>query len=408
MSDYVTSFDNFAVPDEYHGAIYAPDITFERRSNSHTMRKIAMHTVREYSVKITRPQYTGSENGVYVTEMDEYLGSKAFHHGYNNLPATIALHKNELYEQFIFDIEENCVEKSMTYDKFSNMNKTKYKVPVIGVLVGITHPPSYASQRVTFDDEKEELQKFIMIRGKIYPIWKYFRENGLEYSEIHLPENYFSKKSLCEDGETSYCPQKTSFSKDMMTYSFHHDMKISSIILRPELMKFKQVSSDNRMSRYDRANPAILRKKKYHINVLENEPGFLSKFELHYRSEQTNGQWVKHGIYNGNVSSIDFSKISFDEITAKEIRIIPLSFHKSYEHIRMTFIGKCNMRPKSEELFVTYEVSIPRDGKYMKYSSTNCDSNVTTAGNRDWKQWKMHNKKRELLNEIRERIAYDS
>jgi hypothetical protein len=408
MSNYITSFDNFCVPDEYLGAIYAPDITFERRSNSHTMRKCNMHTMREYSVEITRPQYTGSENGVYVTEMDEHLDSKAFNHGYNNLPVTIALHKNELYEQFIFDIEENCVEKSTTYDKFSNMNKTKYKVPVIGVLVGITHQSSYAPQNIAFDDEKEELQKFIMIRGKIYPIGKYFRENGLEYSEIHLPENYFSKKSVCEDGETSYYPQKTSFLKDILTYSFHHDMKISSVVIRPELMKFKQVSSDNRMSRYDRANPSILRKKKYHINVLENDPGFMSKFELSYRSEQTNGQWVKHGIFNGNVSNIDFTKISFDEITAKEIRIVPLSFHKSYEHIQVTFIGKCKVQSKSEELFVTYEVSIPRDGKYMKYSSKNCDSNVNNTENRDWKQWKVKDKKRELLNEIRERIAYDS
>ena len=404
MTDFIT-FDNSNI-----STIYAPEFTLRRRPNSHTMRKIAAHSSQEYEVEIIRPECS---EGAYVSEMDEYLSYKDHRHIYKPHSST-SLHKKEMYEQFLFEIEEKCVEKTNTYDKRTNMNKTKYKVPVIGVLVD----PSRASQRKTFHEVEKvqkvlqkDLQKFIMIRGKMYEINKFYRENGLEYSEFKLSENYFSN-TLCEDGETSYFPQKTSFMKDFLTYSFHHDMKVSSIIIRPELMKFKQVSSDNHMSRYDRANPAVLRKKHFHINVLENDPGFITKFQLLYRSEQTNGQWVKHGIFNGNVSNIDFTKISFDEITAKEIRIVPFSFHKSCEHIRLTFIGKCKLQPKSEELFVTYEVSIPRDGKYLKYASKVCDSNVHhdyfTVEMREWKKEMMQNKKRYERQELHEKMLYDA
>ena len=402
MTEFITTFDNFENYGDNYGDVYAPDFTLKRRPNSHTMRKIAQHSSQEYAVGVIRP---GCSEGVYVTEMDEYLD-------YNH-SSTIVLHKKDKFDSFIFEIEENCVEKTQTFDKRTNMNKTKYKVPVIGVLVDTSRPLQHKTFRGGngVDAVQKDLEKFIMIRGKLYQINNYFRENGLEYSELQLPQNYFSN-TLCEDGETSYCPQKTSFSKDILTYSFHHDMKISSIILRPELMKFKKISSDNRMSRYDRANPAILRKKQYNINVLENDPGILHKFELSYRSEQTNGQWVKYGVFNGNVSNIDFTKISFDEIWAKEIRIVPLSFHKSCECVRLTFIGKCKAQPKSDELFVTYEVCVPRDGKYLKYDSKNCDSNVNhgyfSSESREWQKEMLQKKKRYDQQELRQKVFYEA
>jgi hypothetical protein len=403
MTEFITTFDNIDIAnvEDY----YNPDFTLQRRPNSHTMRKPTHHYSQyEHVVDITRPE---CPEGIYVTDMDECLSDKIFRYNYSNSSKQVVLHKKDLYERFVFEIEEKCVEKTISYDKLTCMNKTKYKVPAIGVLVGFTENSPYkVNQKAA--DLNEMIQKFIMIRGKMYPVGKYFRENGLEYSELDLPVNYFSTQSLCEDGETRYCPTKTDISKEVLTYSFHHDMKISSIILQPGLMKFKRVSSDNRISRYDRMNPLLLRKKNHHINVLENDPGFISKFEMFYRSDLTNGQWVKHGIFNGNVTVTDFTKISFDEIVAKEIRIIPLCFHKSCENIRVTFIGKCKVQPKSDEIFVTYEVSVPRDGKYMKYSTKVCDSNVNTAEARDWKKYMMQHKKREERHQMRERIVYDA
>lgn len=418
MTQFINSFnnidniDNIDNPFDNSGfGLYEPSWTDLRKPESHTMRKTVVHVPHEYTVEITRPECS---DGIPVTEMDQYLNDRAFHRYTYGGPIMIALHKKDLYERFIFEIEENCVEKTTVYDKQNNVNKTKYKVPAHGLLVDhIETPRSDISQQKV--ETVEDIQKFIMIRGKMYPVYNYFREVGLEYGKIQLPKNYFSTQSLCEDDETGYCVNKTSFSKDVITYSFHHDMKISSIVLQPELMKFKQVAGDGKFSRYDRQNPLVLRKQKHYINVLENDPGYLSKFELSYRSELTNGQWVKHGIFNGNVSITDFTKISFDEIQAKEIRITPLSFHKSFEHIRITFIGKCEVKPKSEQIFVTYAVSVPRDGKYMKKYTKSCDSNAYRSFDSEFREWtkfsqlkKQRNKKRELNYEMRQKGDYDA
>jgi hypothetical protein len=430
MTDFITLFTNFdkfvngvaadngvddGVGDDVGDDVtiaYEPDFTLQPRPNSHTMRKCCQHfSPQEYIVKITRPVCTDHSSGVYVTDMDNHLSDKTLQKKtYGSGITVFSLHKKELYDHFIFEIEENCVEKTITYDMQTNMNKTKYKVPVIGMLVYPTsQKPAYNFYEVSHA-ETEDVQKFIMIRKKMYPIGQYFIEKGLEYIKLQLPVNYFSN-TLCEDGEVSYCPRKTNYAKNSMTYSFHHDMKISSIIIRPELMKFKQVSSDNRMSRYDRANPAILRKKNYHINVLDNDPAILYKFELSYRSEQTDGRWVKHGDFNGNNSNIDFTKISFDEIMANEIRIIPYSFYKSFEHIRITFIGKCKVQPKSDELFVTYEVSIPRNGKYVGFRTKISDvhsMNPFSSEEREWNKFAKQEKKRQSYHVIRDSIIYDS
>ena len=411
MTDFITSFSfvNVNNVDNVDNAvnsdiatIYDPEFTVKRKSNSHTMRKCFSRAPREYIVGITRPKCT---DGIPVTEMDEYLSERAFDQ-YTYRPTVIPLQKKDLYERFIFDIEECCVEKTTTYDKEHSMNKTKYKVPAIGLLVD--HDSEHSFSEPHNVDKMDDIQKFIMICGKMYPIYKYFRECGLDYGEIELPEKYFSNLSLCDVDETSYTVSKVDASKDKLTYSFHHDMKISSLVLRPELMKFKKVTADNSASRYDRRNPLLLQKQKYYINVLENDPGFLGKFEMFYRSDSTNGQWVKHGIYNGNVSISDSTKISFDEIVAKEIRIVPLSFHKSVEHIRINFIGKCPVKPKSDEIFVTYEVSIPRDGKYLNFSSKLSESSVKYKEYREWKKDMMENKKRDARRDLHQKMNYDA
>lgn len=383
--------------------LYNPDFTVQRKPNSHTMRKCMPREPCEYIVKIDRPM---CDDGIPVTEMDEYLDNRAFIQSQYH-PTEISLHKKGKYDQFIYAIEECCVEKTMTYDKQTNSNKTKYKVPAIGVLVDYETPRFY-SKTYDVSETDKKTQKFIIVRGKLYSVNKYYREVGLDYSEIHLSENYFHTNVPHADDETVYATSKVNFSKGNLTYSFHHDMKISSILVRPELMKFKKVHSDNSASRYDRKNPDILRKQMHYINVLDNDPGFLSKFEMFYRSDNTNGQWVKHGVYNGNVSIADSTKISFDEIMAKEIRIVPLSFHKSYEHTRVNFIGKCKVKPKSEDIFVTYEVSTPRDGKYMNASSKISDCNVKYTESRDWKKFMMENKMRYDRKELFRRVnMYD-
>ncbi len=382
--------------------LYCPDFVLQRKAPTHTMRRHNRATPTEYFVNVSRPK---CDDGIPVTEMDEYFSDKDVFvpQGYSDYKIMIPLGKKEMYDHFIFYIEELCSSKTITFDKSSNMTKTAYKVPIIGYMKNECDRQPYHSSYNFMNYPNPHKDKFLMIRGKMYSLDKYYREVGLEFTEVNIPENYFSDFRL-DAGEHSYLAQKTSCSKDTLTFTFHHDVKISSLHIRPEKMTFKNVHGDSTHSRYDRLNTSLMRKQKYCIKVLENEPGFISKFELQYRSELTNGQWVKHGIYNGNVGIADSAKISFDEIQVKEIRIVPLSFHKSFDNIQIKFIGKGDMKLKSEEIFVTYEVSMPRDGKYLKYSSKVAEKHSFNRFDDDYYSFKIGRKKRDMQDMIKDAI----
>ncbi len=404
MTDYIASFDNSDV--EYDIAdIYCPDVVLQRKAPTHTLRHHARYYYNpqtEYVVNVTRPK---CDDGIPVTEMDEHFSDKSVftHPGYYGTKGTeseVSLGKKDLYDKFVFYVEELSSSKTVTYDKSSNMVKTAYKVPIIGFVKNETSPRYLHQSYAPSTDVHEE--KFISIRHKLYSLDKYYREVGLEYGELNIPKDYFEPVKP-DVGEHHYPPHKTSYRKEHLTFSFHHDVTISSLQMKPEKMSFKHVHGDNVHSRYERQNTSLMRKQKYHIKVLENEPGFISKFELQYRSELTNGQWVKHGIYNGNVSIADCVKISFDEIQVKEVRIIPISFHKSFDGVQINFVGKSFAKPTSDEVFVTYEVCTPRDGKYLtrssKVSEKNYGSNTDKKFMKNWIQWKKNRATQDMIQE---------
>jgi hypothetical protein len=405
MTDFITSFSNSDVEydlDEMHN-IYCPDVVLQRKAPTHTLRHKGTRFLtppHEYVVNVTRPK---CDDGIPVTEMDEYFTDKdiwvpSYYHGYKN---NIPLGKKEMHDKFVFYVEELCSSKTVTFDKYSNMIKTAYKVPIIGFLEK-SEPLYHYTQPLPREDVLE--QKFISIRHKLYSLDKYYREIGLEYGELNIPKDYFEHVKP-DSGEHCYTPHKTSYQKEHLTFSFHHDVMISSLVLKPEKMSFKYVHGDNTHSHYERKNTSLLLKQKYFIKVLENEPGFISKFELQYRSELTHSQWVKHSIYNGNVSIADSVKISFDEIQVKEIRIVPISFHKSFDGVQISFIGKSQIKPASDEVFVTYEVCTPRDGKYLTYSSKVSEKNNGMKSEiKNWWKFGQYQKKRDKRDLIKDSI----
>ncbi len=379
--------------------IYAPDFVFQRKASTHTLRKRNYATPTEYMVNITRPL---CDIGIPVTEMDDYVNDKSIFipQSYNEFNNKISLGKKKMYEDFIFYIEEFCISKTEKYDIQNNMNKTIYKVPIIGYIKNESDR-NYNYQTSMFK-EKIQDEKFIMINHKMYSINKYYRAFGLNYTEVNIPENYFTNTKP-DIGEHYYTSDKMSCLKDNITYSFHHEIKISSLIIKPENMSFKNVHGDNTYSQYERRNTSLMRKKKYFIKVLENDPGFITKFELQYRSDLTNGQWIKHGIYNGNVSIADSVKICFEEIQVKEIKIVPISFHKSFEKVQIKFIGKADVKISTDDIFVTYEISIPRDGKYLKYSSKVLEKKINYGDN--LKIWRYGKKNRYNNNLIKDYVT---
>jgi hypothetical protein len=397
--------------DHVDPTLYCPCVEAHRKTDSHTMRKRGGTAPSEHVVKISRPK---CEDGVPITEMDKYFNDryvfikKASYRLRDQFDASLG--KNGLFDNFTYNIEELCDSKTITFNKDSMMIVTAYKVPIIGYMslessdyYSRVSRASPATPATRADSDTTHDEKYIMIHGKLYSPNKYYREVGLEFCELVVPRDYFSPKFNVGPDEHAYVPHKTSSTKEFITFSFHHDVTISSIVVKPEMMTFKKIHSDNSFTRYDRQNTDLLRKQKYAINVLENEPGFVSKFVLTYRSELTDGKWVKHGIYNGNVSIVDSVKISFDEIQVKEIRITPISFHKSFEKIRLSFVGKAMGQPKSDELFVTYEMSTPRDGHYQKYSSKVSDKTYTPYKEfRDYKEYLYENNKRFNKFNIRE------
>jgi hypothetical protein len=383
---------------------YCPDTILQRKAPTHTLRRKGSRVVNplhEFVVNVIRPT---CEDGVPVTEMDEYFSDKdMFKERCIGFKSNIPLGKKDMYDKFIFYVEELYSSKTVTYDKQSNMIQTFYKVPIIGFLES---KPKYHYNQSLHHNVREDVreEKFISIGHKLYSLDKYYREIGSEYGELNVPKDYFETVKL-NCGEHYYPPHKTSYGKETITFSFHHDIAISSLIIKPEKMSFKRVHGDNTHSRYERLNTSLLRKQKYHIKVLENEPGFISKFELQYRSELTNGQWVKSGVYNGNVGIADCVQISFDEIQVKEIRIIPITFHKSFEKIQISFIGKGQVKPTSDEVFVTYEICTPRDGKYITYSSKVIEKNYGHHSEmNEWKKLAQCQKKRDKCDAIRDSI----
>jgi hypothetical protein len=111
------------------------------------------------------------------------------------------------------------------------------------------------------------------------------------------------------------------------------------------------------------------RRNASHIRVLVNDPNYIQKFELYYRSSNTDGQWVKHGIFDGNTSIYDSTKIKFDEIVAKEIRIIPIVHTGSFEKVSVTSLMHIKKRcDEPEDDSITYTIYLPHDKFRHTYS----------------------------------------
>jgi len=98
------------------------------------------------------------------------------------------------------------------------------------------------------------------------------------------------------------------------------------------------------------------------ICCIVNEPGYLTKFELHYRSTQSNGQWIKLGLFDGNSNYHESIKVVLDEpVIAKELRLIPVSYEKSFDKVVvMPFTTIVPDETSAIDATVKYMIDIPR------------------------------------------------
>ena len=265
--------------------------------------------------------------------------------------STESLDKRELFNNFIEACEEFASEKNVTYNHKTGLDKYEYIVPIVDHLnlskipfqENIYEPVSCPKKNVAKIKKPNQSKKNKKRSWKYYEMKKqsdidayYVIIDGNRYNSDYIykrmatgyvPITMHPNKKIEKDDDEGLLRSKTSTSKTSVTITFHKDSRVNGVILNPEPMKFENVY-DNRI-RGERRNYSYIR-------VLENDPNYIQKFELYYRSSNTDGQWIKYGIFDGNSSIFDSTKIKFDEIVAKELRLIPITHTGSFEKVTVS------------------------------------------------------------------------
>lgn len=348
---------------------YLQGHTFRHRYNRYTNYKRGMLECSRPLMNNELIPITEVDSLLSVRDIYTLLKPKYFFRG-----VSFTLEKHELFNDFIEACEEFATEKKVTYDVKTGLDKYEYEVPVVDFLnpykiphgkdiydpipcpkKGIVKPKQQQSKKNKKRSWKYyEMKKqakaeshYVVIDGNRYNSDFIYKRSANGFIPITIHPD---QKIEYDDGE-SILRSKTSTSKTSVTITFPKDSKINSIILKPEPMKFEYIY-DTRV-RGGRRNAS-------HIRVLENDPNYIQKFELYYRSSNTDGQWIKYGIFDGNTSIFDSTKIKFDEIVAKEIRLIPLVHTGSFEKVTVTTLTHIEKRyDEAEDDMVIYTIYLP-------------------------------------------------
>jgi len=313
---------------------------------------------------IVRPP---SEKGIPVTSIDDQLDSQVIktshtRRGWGRDDIQTCLSKHEMFSDIIKMLEAMSSSKKERIDAYNNTIMTTYTVPIVGYnkLPSHVHHVSQRSHTQSVTDQPRV--RYVEIDGHTYSNDRTYRYSHGVYIPIdkYINHDNMNRADLA-DGEQVFCYTKN-ISKHNIRMTFTNPQTVTALDIHPEKSQFKSVHSD-----VIRCRDGCI-KKKHCITVMSDpEPGFLTKFELQYRSPTTDGKWIKHGIYTGNTNMFDSTKINFDEITMTELRIIPISFDRSFQKINVFVIGPKIMDSRPDEaLFVDYVVHTPRDGHYQR------------------------------------------
>jgi hypothetical protein len=347
------------------------------------------YNVNRNTLQCTRPLLR--DGLIPITDVDSLLSYREINTIKASYPIfrAFTLEKRELFNNLIEACEEFTTEKNVTYDRKSGLDKYEYVVPIVDHLnlskipcqENIYEPQPCPKKNVT------EIKKQNQSKKNKKRCWKYYEMKKQAKDDIHYVtingnrynSNYIYKrtatgfdpivmhpnKEIEFDDDEGVMRSKTSTSKTSITITFPKDSEVNGIILNPEPMKFEYVY-DTRV-RSKRLNPP-------HIRVLANDPNYIQKFELYYRSSNTDGQWIKYGIFDGNSSIFDSTKIKFDEIVAKELRLIPITYTGSFEKVTVSSLTHMEKRyDEADDDSVTYNVYLSHN-KYRHAYSREMDS----------------------------------
>jgi len=86
-------------------------------------------------------------------------------------------------------------------------------------------------------------------------------------------------------------------------------------------------------------------------------------------------------LFDGFINMYEFKKVQFDEISVKEIRIVPIITHGNVNKCNIWAIGKASMKNQvSTDTLVKYDLIVPFDGKSVQ---TRVSDNYSYSSNDD-------------------------
>jgi len=371
-SDMSSSFSDIAECDKFE-RLYCPDFSVVRKPTNHTTFKAKSRVIEdEFDTIVTVTRPIEADGMIPITDADEVLSDHQILKGQNGF----ILSKQDRFTDFIELLDEYATNVTYSYDKPSNhyinpseRDVTTYTLPVTSFIkasntdYSFGYRPPCVSHNLNHEDDdvvghsQTIRTRYIVIDGERYSNFRTYKRSGNRFVPINFPNDVIQPLT---ETEQIFRFSKKSIHRDNLTFTFSRDVSVNSIILHPERAQYEYVHSTAIRC------PHRCAKRKHCISVLKNDPQYLSKFELHYRSNLTNGQWVKHGVFAGSLSMFNEVRINFDEVQMKELRIVPVTYHKGFDKITIDAVGTAiHTAPVSTDLVVTYKVFTPRDGKYL-------------------------------------------
>lgn len=349
-------------------SLYCPDFTLTRRPVKHTTTRLMGYNIYDQpNLSIQRPR---NDNGFMpITEVDDLFGDGLTTYCQED----IALSKRDLFLSIQDALDTFATTMKKTFDINTNMDTCVYTVPIIGFLdirtksddtfgTNSSYPHKSSSYTTDKHDISEPRERFIIIDGNTYSKWNTYKRHGGKYVPMNIPADFDRNLShFLNENEQTFRVSNVSTTKSSITITLPKETELSGLSLHPEEMHFEEIHSTTIRCHGNCIKP------KHCISCLKNDPGFLITFKMFIRSSLTGGQWLSLGTFAGNNSIYDATRISFDSILVKEIKIVPLNYNKSFDKIRLFPIGPTiSSMPVSDEMFVTYTLMSPRDGKYLK------------------------------------------
>lgn len=333
----------------------------DTKRNSHTYRR----NIARFNSNAEK-LYTHSHINVYpdqhynsraVTSLDADIGYNA--HG--------SISKNDRFKWIVPELEEMACSKTTHFDKLANQTITNYRVPACAFIV---YKTKANAKRAKFNPQTQSMQNtnsmhsmqsvqpaqsrhIVVIGGKKYSNECFYYQTGSKFTKIKLPANWSDSSTaspVCQPDEQAYLSNKINWRKDSIDITYHDDIRVDYLSMHPSKADFRMIHSDSVCN-------SSCTNESHCIKVLTNDPGYITKFDMYYRSSLTDGKWVKHGTFTGCTNWYEVVKVKIDPILVKEIRIVPTDFHNSWDNTMFHSIGKVTIKPElSSDAFVEYQV----------------------------------------------------